>query len=165
MFGWARGFVPAWFMEGMILLAVVGVVLAIAIPALVTGKARADISHALQRVQPATDAVAAFFARTGKMPRDNVEVGAAQLKALEGGSVKAIRVSDGVIEVELAGGFWTLNGKLLLLRPAVFFKDPMRPLQWVCQDGPAPDGWIVMGQGPLVNGVERDYLPQSCRQQ
>ena len=111
------------------------------------------------------DTVSAFFMRTGKRPRDNAEVGAAQLKALEVGSVRTIEVREGVIEVELAGGFWALDGKSSLLRPAVSFKDPTRPLQWVCQDGPAPDRWIVMAQGPLVNRIAQEYLPQSCRQQ
>ncbi len=32
MLGKGRGFVPAWFMEGMILLTIVGIVLAVVIP-------------------------------------------------------------------------------------------------------------------------------------
>lgn len=161
MFSTSRGFVPAWKMEGMFLLAIVGVALAIAIPAYVTYKARSATEDALKRVTPVSDAVSAYFLRTGETPRDNAELGEAQLRAALGGSIKAVTVKDGTIVVELTG--LGVNGKSLVLRPAVYFPDPTRPLRWVCQDGPAPDGWIVIGRDQPVDRIEEKYLPQSCR--
>jgi hypothetical protein len=142
-------FISSWQMERTLLLAFVGIVLAILIPTVIRSKAVLDARQALHRAQPAMDAVAEFHARKGRMPQNNAEAGAAQLKSLEGGFVKAIRVSEGAVEVEVAPGFWTtLDGKSLLLRPAV----------------PAvPDGWIVKEHGRRFNRIEREYLPDSCR--
>ena len=148
-------------MEGMILLAVVGVVLAIVIPAFVSFKARGATQDALKRVTPVSEAVSGYFLRTGKMPEDKAELGEAQLRAAQGGSIKAVNVVGGTIVVELTG--LGVNGKFLVLRPTVNLAKPTRPLRWVCQGTPVPSGWDLIGGDQIVDQVEQEYLPQSCR--
>ena len=145
----------------MILLAVVGVALAIVIPAFVSSKTRWAAQDALRRVTPVTDAVSAHFLRTGKMPEDDAEFGEAQLRAARGGSVKAVKVMGGTVVVELTG--LGVNGKFLVLCPVVNVSNPTRPLRWACQGTPVPSGWDLIGGDQPVDQVEQKYLPQSCR--
>ena len=151
--------------ELMLVVAIIGILAAVALPAYQDYTIRARVSEALTLAGPVQKAVNEYYERWGRLPRDNAVAGVAVPQLHQGRAVRAIRVSGGLIEVQLreeALGAGNKVSRSLYLRPAVNLGYPTGPLLWLCPSQKAPDGFDAVG---LVgdNGVEPKYLPGSCR--
>jgi len=86
--------------ELMIVVAIIGILAAIAIPAYQDYTIRAQVSEGLNLSGGAKAAVTEFFQDRGVMPTDNSEAGLADNTAIQGKYVDQVTVADGVISVQ-----------------------------------------------------------------
>lgn len=148
--------------EVLVALAIVGVLAALALPALYSSYVRDQVVEAGPLVDVAKKGVAAVWAGAGTMPADNAEAGLPAPTKMVGNTVKSVTVSNGVIEVAFgnkAGGI--LEGKVLTIRPAVVEDSPVVPIAWVCGNAQAPANMTVRGQNHT--DVPASALPVNCR--
>ena len=133
--------------ELMIVVAIIGILAAIAIPAYQDYTIRAQVSEGLNLSGGAKAAVTEYFQDRGSMPSDNTEAGLAASGDIVGKYVSSVAVSDGVIEVTYGqDAHQIIDGATLQLTP-----DTTEPgsVQWDCASAGAD--------------IENKHLPAACR--
>lgn len=156
-----RGFT---LIELMLVVAIIGILAVVALPAYQDYTIRARVSEALVLAEPAQRAINEYYERWGRFPRDNAAAGLAAPELHQGDVVRSISVSDGLIEVKLDGkwaGVSKVSGSLYL-RPAVNRGYPTGALVWLCPGHKAPDGFDAVGRTG-DKALLPKYLPGSCR--
>ena len=133
--------------ELMIVVAIIGILAAIAIPAYQDYTIRAQVSEGLNLAGGAKTAVAEFYQDRGVFPADNNEAGLSAAADINGKYVQSVTVgaADGVVTV-LYGvdAHATINGQSITLSAA----DATGSITWTC----------------LSSGVIQDkHLPAACR--
>ena len=143
--------------ELMIVVAIIAILAAIAIPAYQDYLIRTQVSEGAVLADGAKTAVAEFYSNTGRMPADNGSVGLSTAHSISGGYVGSVTVgTNGLITVKYgADGGPTgsgakantkIVGKNLLLSPTT----NAGSISWACK-------------ASASNGVDSKYLPTSCR--
>ena len=140
-----RGFT---LIELMIVVAIIGILAAIAIPAYQDYTIRAQVSEGLRLSAGAKNAVSTYYADRGVMPTDNAEAGIAANTDIVGSYVTQVTIEDGVIDVEYGGveANAAIAGKAIQLTP-----DTTNPgsVVWICDSAAAE--------------IADKHLPSSCR--
>ena len=126
--------------ELMIVIAIIGILAAIAIPAYQDYLIRSQASEGLAMASAAKVAVAEFYANRGAWPSDNSQAGIGVASAIEGKYVRSITVLNGGIEVEYGN---EANARFLAsetvgLEPGASVNGDVI---WRCGRGDAPSGW------------------------
>ena len=85
--------------ELMIVVAIIGILAAIAIPAYQDYTIRAQISEGLSLAGGAKTAIAEFYQDSGAFPTDNAEAGISNATDIQGNYVASVTVANGVITV------------------------------------------------------------------
>ena len=133
--------------ELMIVVAIIGILAAIAIPAYQDYTIRAQVSEGLNLSGGAKAAVTEYFQDRGSMPSDNDEAGLAAAADIAGKYVLEVRVSDGMISVEYGfSAHQVISGQHLQLEPNT--SNP-GSVQWDCH----ADGVEILNK----------HLPAACR--
>jgi len=151
-------------LELMLVVAIIGVLAAVALPAYQDYVTRAKVSEALVLAAPAQRAVVAYYDRWGRFPNDNAAATLAAPKAYRGRFVGSIEVKSGVITIQFENLTEKLREATLTLRPAVNSANSTAPLVWSCNQSKVPSAFELIG-GIAANAVSDKLLPSSCRQQ
>ena len=131
--------------ELMIVVAIIGILAAIAIPAYQDYTIRAQVSEGLNLAGGAKAAVTEFFQDRGVMPVDNTEAGLAAGTDIAGKYVTAVNVVNGVITVEYGNeAHATLAPNSIRLTPSTAAAGSV---QWDCDSA----------------AIENKHLPAACR--
>jgi type IV pilus assembly protein PilA len=86
--------------ELMIVVAIIGILAAIAIPAYQDYTVRTQVSEGLTMAGAAKASVAEYFANTGEWPTDNSEAGIGVAGDIDGKYVESVTITDGTIYID-----------------------------------------------------------------
>lgn len=148
--------------ELMIVVSIIGILTAVAIPAYQTYTTRAQVSESLFIVGELKSSIAEYYKHKGSFPADNVSAGIPEAKYLLGNYVKGITLDDGAFHITLGNKVnENLEGKVLTVRPIVVTGSPASPFSWVCGSGAVPEGMEAVGQN--LTNIDNSFLPAMCR--
>ena len=136
--------------ELMIVVAIIGILAAIAIPAYQDYTIRAQVSEGLNLSGGAKTAVTEFFQDRGDLPTNNAEAGIAASGEIRGNYVSQVEVEDGVITITYDAddpfeANQAIDDATLTLTPDT--------------TNPGSVGWTCANGAGLVN----KHLPAACR--
>ena len=145
--------------ELMIVVAIIGILAAIAIPAYQNYTIRSQVTEGLNLASAVETGVAEYYANTGSWPANMTTAGGDAVNAPSGKYVTGVTVTTGGVITATYGNQANsaiLNGTLILTPGANANGD----VTWICGDHTAPTGISVTG---TKGTVAQKYLPQVCR--
>ncbi|EMS3163075.1 pilin, partial [Neisseria gonorrhoeae] len=103
--------------ELMIVIAIVGILAAVALPAYQDYTARAQVSEAILLAEGQKSAVTEYYLNHGEWPKDNTSAGVASASKIIGKYVKSVTVANGVVTAQMkpSGVNKEIQGKKLSL--------------------------------------------------
>ncbi|EMS5496566.1 pilin, partial [Neisseria gonorrhoeae] len=88
--------------ELMIVIAIVGILAAVALPAYQDYTARAQVSEAILLAEGQKSAVTEYYLNNGEWPKDNGSAGVASASTIKGKYVQKVEVTNGVVTAQMA---------------------------------------------------------------
>ena len=154
--------------ELMIVVAIIGILAAIAIPAYQDYVIRSQVSEGLALAASTKVSVAEFFADRGEWPGDLTDLGSEDGVVPSGKYVTGIEVTDGVITVTFGNDANTvIDARTLTLTPQA---STNLDIVWICGDREL-DAAVELAGDPVVQPAVPDgggdlqgkYRPSNCR--
>ncbi|EPT3267805.1 pilin, partial [Neisseria gonorrhoeae] len=149
--------------ELMIVIAIVGILAAVALPAYQDYTARAQVSEAILLAEGQKSAVTEYYLNNGEWPKDNGSAGVASASTIKGKYVKQVEVKNGVVTAEMAstGVNKEIQGKKLSL----WAKREDGSVKWFCGQPVKRDAGNDDTVADAKDGKEIDtkHLPSTCR--
>ena len=148
-----RGFT---LIELMIVVAIIGILAAIAIPAYQSYTIRAQVAEGLNLTEGAKTAIWDFYAQHGKYPSSNASAGMPSSQSVQGNYVQSLDIASGGAHpgrVQITFGNKAnarIAGKTLYLSGTTGNDS----LMWTCTTSP--------GGTPASNAIDPAYEPRSC---
>jgi type IV pilus assembly protein PilA len=143
--------------ELMIVVAIIGILAAIAIPAYQNYTIRAQITEGLNLADGWKTAIAEYYANFGTWPATAANLAGTQSSASK--YVSSIAVNAGTIQITYGVQVnQKVNGLGLALQP---YTNTNNDIIWVCGTAPAP-GSASVGGAAGTNSVSPQYLPAAC---
>ena len=148
--------------ELMIVVAIIGILAAIAIPAYQDYLIRSQVSEGLTMAAAAKASVSEFYANRGTWPGSNSEAGLGSAADIQGKYVQSISVGGGAITVTYGNeaNDAHLDGQTLGLQPGASRNGDVI---WKCANADNPSGWDTDIGSSATTSVEPKYLPSTCR--
>ncbi|HEZ5800506.1 TPA: pilin [Neisseria meningitidis] len=150
--------------ELMIVIAIVGILAAVALPAYQDYTARAQVSEAILLAEGQKSAVTEYYLNHGKWPGGNSDAGVASSSTIKGKYVEKVEVAKGVITATMlsTGVNKEIQGKKLSL----WAKRQDGSVKWFCglpvaRDAPNASADAV--NKVTGNEIDTKHLPSTCR--
>ncbi|EMS5683918.1 pilin, partial [Neisseria gonorrhoeae] len=116
--------------ELMIVIAIVGILAAVALPAYQDYTARAQVSEAILLAEGQKSAVTEYYLNHGKWPEDNDKAGVASSSSIKGKYVKEVKVENGVVTATMASS--NVNKEIKDKRLSLWAKREAGSVKWFC---------------------------------
>jgi type IV pilus assembly protein PilA len=149
--------------ELMIVIAIIGILAALAIPAYQDYLIRSQASEGLAMASAAKASVAEYYANKGIWPANNLAAGIGSAADINGKYVSSLTVSGGGITVMygMEANQANLVGKTVGLTPGASANGDVI---WKCGYANDPSGWASATATSGTTDVAAKYIPSVCRQ-
>ncbi|HFC2172150.1 TPA: pilin, partial [Neisseria gonorrhoeae] len=153
--------------ELMIVIAIVGILAAVALPAYQDYTARAQVSEAILLAEGQKSAVTEYYLNNGEWPENNTSAGVASPADIKGKYVKEVKVENGVVTATMASS--NVNKEIQGKRLSLWAKRQDGSVKWFCGQ-PVTRGAGNAGKADDVTKAGNDnekintkHLPSTCR--
>ncbi|ENV6295987.1 pilin [Neisseria gonorrhoeae] len=143
--------------ELMIVIAIVGILAAVALPAYQDYTARAQVSEAILLAEGQKSAVTEYYLNHGEWPKDNGSAGVASASEIKGKYVKEVEVKNGVVTAQMASS--NVNKEIKDKKLSLWAKRQDGSVKWFCGQ-PVKRGDDAVTD---ANKIETKHLPSTCR--
>ncbi|ENV6686393.1 pilin, partial [Neisseria gonorrhoeae] len=155
--------------ELMIVIAIVGILAAVALPAYQDYTARAQVSEAILLAEGQKSAVTEYYLNNGIWPKDNTSAGVASPASnIKGKYVQKVEVNNGVVTATMASS--NVNKEIQGKKLSLWAKRQDGSVKWFCgqpvkRDAGAGADDVTDDAGTDNGGKEIDtkHLPSTCR--
>ncbi|HFC1724909.1 TPA: pilin [Neisseria gonorrhoeae] len=151
--------------ELMIVIAIVGILAAVALPAYQDYTARAQVSEAILLAEGQKSAVTEYYLNHGKWPENNTSAGVASSSSIKGKYVQKVEVNNGVVTATMASS--NVNKEIKDKRLSLWAKRQDGSVKWFCGQpvtrtkADADDDDVTDDKNN--NGIDTKHLPSTCR--
>ncbi|ROU50419.1 pilin [Neisseria gonorrhoeae] len=154
--------------ELMIVIAIVGILAAVALPAYQDYTARAQVSEAILLAEGQKSAVTEYYLNNGKWPENNTSAGVASASDIKGKYVESVTVANGVVTAKMkpSGVNKEIQGKKLSL----WAKRENGSVKWFCgqpvtrTEANAKAGTDDVAKDDAAGKkIDTKHLPSTCR--
>ncbi|HFA7663368.1 TPA: pilin, partial [Neisseria gonorrhoeae] len=116
--------------ELMIVIAIVGILAAVALPAYQDYTARAQVSEAILLAEGQKSAVTEYYLNHGIWPKNNDEAGVASSGEIKGKYVKEVKVENGVVTATMASS--NVNKEIKDKKLSLWARRQDGSVKWFC---------------------------------
>ncbi|EMS5516658.1 pilin, partial [Neisseria gonorrhoeae] len=116
--------------ELMIVIAIVGILAAVALPAYQDYTARAQVSEAILLAEGQKSAVTEYYLNNGEWPANNGDAGVASASKIIGKYVKQVEVKNGVVTATMASS--NVNKEIQGKKLSLWAKRQDGSVKWFC---------------------------------
>ncbi|HGL9214622.1 TPA: pilin, partial [Neisseria gonorrhoeae] len=116
--------------ELMIVIAIVGILAAVALPAYQDYTARAQVSEAILLAEGQKSAVTEYYLNHGEWPKDNASAGVANPTDIKGKYVQSVTVAKGVVTAQMAST--GVNKEIQDKRLSLWGRRENGSVKWFC---------------------------------
>ncbi|MCL6128332.1 pilin [Neisseria meningitidis] len=147
--------------ELMIVIAIVGILAAVALPAYQDYTARAQVSEAILLAEGQKSAVTEYYLNHGTWPKNNTSAGVASSSTIKGKYVKEVTVANGVVTATMlsSGVNKEIQGKKLSL----WAKRQNGSVKWFCGQPVTRAGTDDTVAADNTGNINTKHLPSTCR--
>ncbi|EMU0998628.1 pilin [Neisseria gonorrhoeae] len=149
--------------ELMIVIAIVGILAAVALPAYQDYTARAQVSEAILLAEGQKSAVTEYYLNHGKWPENNDKAGVASASDIKGKYVKSVTVANGVVTATMLSS--GVNNEIKGKRLSLWAKRQAGSVKWFCGQpvtrNDAANDDVTDDAGN--DKIETKHLPSTCR--
>ncbi|HGO7103637.1 TPA: pilin [Neisseria meningitidis] len=149
--------------ELMIVIAIVGILAAVALPAYQDYTARAQVSEAILLAEGQKSAVTEYYLNHGIWPGDNNSAGVATSTDIKGKYVQKVEVKNGVVTATMASS--NVNNEIKGKKLSLWAKRQNGSVKWFCGQPvarAAKDDTIKAATDTTTN-INTKHLPSTCR--
>ncbi|EPH7801988.1 pilin [Neisseria gonorrhoeae] len=148
--------------ELMIVIAIVGILAAVALPAYQDYTARAQVSEAILLAEGQKSAVTEYYLNNGKWPADNGAAGVASPSDIKGKYVESVTVTNGVVTAKMLSS--GVNKEIQGKRLSLWAKRQDGSVKWFCgRPVQRAAGAAKAGTADANNAIDTKHLPSTCR--
>ncbi|EMT7291029.1 pilin, partial [Neisseria gonorrhoeae] len=153
--------------ELMIVIAIVGILAAVALPAYQDYTARAQVSEAILLAEGQKSAVTEYYLNNGEWPKDNGSAGVASASTIKGKYVQKVEVTNGVVTAQMASS--NVNKEIQGKKLSLWARRQDGSVKWFCgrpvtrTKANAKAGNDDVAKDAGNNGIETKHLPSTCR--
>ncbi|EMS2773920.1 pilin, partial [Neisseria gonorrhoeae] len=116
--------------ELMIVIAIVGILAAVALPAYQDYTARAQVSEAILLAEGQKSAVTEYYLNHGEWPENNTSAGVASSDKIKGKYVQKVEVAKGVVTAQMASS--NVNKEIKGKKLSLWAKRENGSVKWFC---------------------------------
>ncbi|WP_127401408.1 pilin [Neisseria meningitidis] len=152
--------------ELMIVIAIVGILAAVALPAYQDYTARAQVSEAILLAEGQKSAVTEYYLNHGIWPGDNSSAGVASASDIKGKYVQSVTVANGVVTATMASS--NVNNEIKGKKLSLWAKRQAGSVKWFCgqpvaRASTATDAAVTAANGKTTDNINTKHLPSTCR--
>ncbi|HEZ6774918.1 TPA: pilin [Neisseria meningitidis] len=150
--------------ELMIVIAIVGILAAVALPAYQDYTARAQVSEAILLAEGQKSAVTEYYLNHGKWPDGNSDAGVASASDIKGKYVEKVEVANGVVTAEMKSS--GVNNEIKGKKLSLWAKRQDGSVKWFCGQ---PVTRAANAKDEVTKTADNDkkidtkHLPSTCR--
>ncbi|HEZ5284623.1 TPA: pilin [Neisseria meningitidis] len=153
--------------ELMIVIAIVGILAAVALPAYQDYTARAQVSEAILLAEGQKSAVTEYYLNHGIWPGDNSSAGVATSSKIKGKYVEKVEVANGVVTATMLSS--GVNNEIQGKKLSLWAKRQNGSVKWFCGQPVAranangANNDEVTAANDATKKIDTKHLPSTCR--